>query len=67
MITAAFKELNKEGCEFCSFVLGGDEAHPEFHCGFTYFSSPPVERKVVKLTEYPSVLALHHCEKWKHR
>jgi hypothetical protein len=61
------KELNKEGCEFCINVLGGDEAHPDFHCGLDYFMKHPSERKVVKLVEYPKVSPQHHCDHWVHK
>jgi hypothetical protein len=67
MPTVKAKEINKEGCEFCSYVLGGDEAHPEFHCGLEYFKIHPLERVIKKLNEYPIVSAQYQCAEWKHK
>lgn len=58
------KTLDKGGCHCCAFTLGGDAAHPQFHCGYEYFQLPAKDRKVIKLNSFPQVAAEHSCDQW---
>ena len=58
------KTQEKGGCQCCAYVLGGDTAHPTLHCGYEYFQQPAKDRKVVKLSSFPTVAAEHSCGQW---
>ena len=58
------KTQEKGGCPCCAYVLGGDTAHPTLHCGCEYFLQPAKERKVVKLSSFPTVSTEHSCGQW---
>lgn len=58
------KTQEKGGCQCCAYVLGGDTAHQELHCGYEYFLQPAMDRKVVKLSCFPAVAIEHSCERW---
>lgn len=61
------KTQEKGGCQCCTYVLGGDTAHPALHCGYEYFQQPARDRKVVKLSSFPVVAAEHSCKLWMSR
>ncbi len=64
MSAAQLKAQVKGGCHCCAYVLGGDAAHLEMHCGYDYFQQPVKERKVVKLSCFPAVDADYVCPRW---
>lgn len=63
MTSAQIKTKEKGGCQCCAYVLGGDTAHPELHCGYEYFQQPAKERKVMKLSGFPVVAAERSCDR----
>lgn len=65
MSSAQLKTQGKGGCHCCAYVLGGDAAHLEMHCGYDYFQTPVKERKVVKLSSFPAVSAGNACPRWQ--
>jgi hypothetical protein len=65
MPTAQLKIQDKDSCQCCAYVLGGDSAHQELHCGYVYFQQPARARKVVRLSSFPPVKAEHKCRFWE--
>lgn len=63
-MSVQIKTQEKGGCQCCGYVLGGDTAHPPLHCGYEYFKQAAKDRKVVKLSSFPVVTAVHSCEFW---
>jgi hypothetical protein len=64
MASVPLKEQKKGGCQCCSYVLGGDTAHPVLHCGYEYFQQAAKNRKVMKLCSFPAVEADQCCDNW---
>jgi len=64
MTSERIKTQEKGGCQCCAYVLGGDTAHPTLHCGYEYFQQPAKDRKVVRLSSFPGVVAEYSCERW---
>jgi hypothetical protein len=43
-------------CKTCKYVMGGDSAHRQLHCGLSYYQTPPSERKPAKLERVSRIL-----------
>jgi len=43
-----------DSCKTCKYVMGGDSAHRQLHCGLSYYQAPAAERKASKLIMLPS-------------
>ena len=65
-MSAQIKLQEKGGRQCCAYGLGGDTAHPTLHCGFEYFQQSAKERKVVRLSSFPTVATEHCCERWRY-
>lgn len=50
-----------DSCKTCKYVMGGDSAHRQLHCGLSYYQIPPSKRKPAKLDQYPKVSSEYVC------
>jgi hypothetical protein len=64
MYLISIKTQKQGGCQQCAYVLGGTDADVGMRCGYNYYQQPAVERKVEKLSNFPSVGANNTCPNW---
>ena len=58
------KATERESCRTCNFVLGVLAATENLQCGLAYYQVPAIERRPVKLDNYPVAAANHKCIQW---
>ena len=57
----------QKSCKSCSNLFTSDSATTGFRCGVTYFSQPPVERKMKRMETYPEVNEMDSCDQYRSR
>jgi hypothetical protein len=57
----------QKSCKSCSNLFTSDSATTGLRCGVTYFSQPPVERKMKRMETYPEVNEMDSCDEYRSR
>ena len=64
MQSSQIKATAHVSCWTCNFELGVLAATEKLHCGLAYYQVPAIERRLVKLDNYPVAAAYHKCIQW---